>query len=305
MKLSFERIFVHQRGEDGSVLDRLVRSSFRARDLDFAEPTTTAPFWEASYHGLAQARAWTALPLERRDELLRTLADGLMSEAFFIEQAGMVYAAKMNLLARSVEERTFFCLMGAEEATHFHRLSPWFPHGVQDAPIDSFSRLIAEIVGNADRREALVLIQVLLEGWGLTHYQSLAESTTCPQLGLVLRDIVQDESRHHAAGVILAAKAPPTHDSFLRDALERLLQMVRVGPAGVLSVLCEAHGGLPPAQFLETWNELGASESARDRLERIRRLLEKALPEDSLRAYERGGLFSAMSAEEARVALGL
>ena len=71
-----------------------------------AEPAPLADVWPAAHFGLHRATAFTGSSAEVQAAVLADCARGTLLEAYFIEKAGVSYAAKMTLLAETSDERS-------------------------------------------------------------------------------------------------------------------------------------------------------------------------------------------------------
>jgi hypothetical protein len=282
-----------------SELGRVLEAGLKANNVEILNASTAVP-WSEDFFALQSSRLFGSLSESKRQQVLRNCADSHLSEAYFIESAGMAYGAKMSLLSETQEERIFFSHMAHEEAAHFQRLQPWFPKSCATRGPSSFAALIGQIVGQCSRRSGLFLIQILLEGWGLSFYQALADGSKDSGLSSVFQSILRDETRHYAGGVILLGGADRdlASDEFILDALKRILTMVRIGPQTVALELASAAGGLTDSQFRGVFEDLSAEESASENLKKLRKLVERALPASLVEFCDRESLFETMKIQE-------
>lgn len=266
--------------------DRLLRISFRAHGIDTVNASSFSHnnsdiLWDSSFFQITETSIWNSLQSEHQKQLLQKLNIHLLKEAYYIENAGMVYSGKMNLYSESEAERAFFCLMGQEEAAHLELFRPLLPDQTQLAGIPSFSQLIGKIIQEGDRRSNLFLIQILLEGWGLTYYQSLHDHTPNQYLKKCLHTILSDESRHHSAGVLLfQSTAENTSDSFLLDSLISLLEMLQVGPWTIVNEVLKLKGNLNKIDIIHFLDQMNAQDDAQRKLNKLRKLTERNLPKN-------------------------
>lgn len=273
----------------------------RLPDHGISAPVDPAVLWDAAFFGLDRVDAFRSAPATAQREILGACARGKLLEAYFIEKAGVSYAAKMTLLAETADERTLYALFCAEEAAHLDAiraaLGPVDESGWQ---ADPFLGLLQTIVEEADRQTGQLVIQVALEGWGLLHYGALRDRCRHGGLRQTLAGIVADEAGHHGSGVALLrgealAPAAARHAAAL---LGEMLAMIQVGPALVAEALERTLGGLTPGQRRRVFAQLGAERHVRDRLGRLRGCLDKvpaAAPVTA--ALERAGRFTVPSLE--------
>ena len=231
-------------------------------------------YWNAAYFGLDRVTLFQESNPEDQQGILSLANLGLLQEAYCIEKAGMGYMSRMVLLAESIQERMIYTLFAADETSHFVQLYPYLP--VEPTVTDNpFLHLLSEVVDGEDKTVLLFVIQVVLEGWGLSHYRSLAKDCTHEVLGKTLQGFLQDESRHQATGVTLFNKAQLSHESHaaIVEILGQFLHMVQVGPQGVLEALARVKGHLSRQQKIQILEELDTEHHSGTRLQVLRSLM--------------------------------
>jgi len=144
-----------------------------------------------------------------------------------------------------------------------------------------------------------LLIQVVLEGWGITHYRMMSEACKDPCLKATFQAILRDEAFHHGTGNVLFSrtKLSEGEERYVIAFLTRLLEMVRVGPQSVVSRLVEGLGGLSLAERVEVFRQLETERTTREKLTLLRGLLEKHHLDGVLSALDENGAFSPFSPE--------
>ena len=137
--------------------------------------------------------------------------------------------------------------------------------------------MLASLIEEGDRESLVFIIQVILEGWGLTHYRSLAQGCQSEDFTEVLKGIIRDEARHHGSGVILCRDRglPEQSHSYVNDILSTFFYMVQLGPQAVIESVDKATGGLTRAQKIELFNELGGEEESQKRLDLLKGLMQE------------------------------
>lgn len=255
---------------------KLFEAALRRRGAAHARRPAAEP-WGAEHFGLQNASAFRSLDSERRRAVLGDCARGVLEEAFFIEKLGLAFAAKMALLAESTEERAAHCLFAADEAVHLAQVGAFIPEPADDTN-DGFLRWLAEVIEDMPAQASRLLIQVLLEGWGISHYRELAKSCREPALANVLSSIARDEVLHHGAGVALfdASRLQGKQRREAADRVAQLFDMVRAGPVRVAQAVERAHGGLGKDSYARLFVELEAREQVEKRLVLLRKLLGSA-----------------------------
>jgi len=232
------------------------------------------PYWDASHFGLDRVAVFhTATPAEQRAILYRANL-ALLQEAYAIEKAGMGYMSRMALLAETTQERMLYTLFAADETSHFVQLSP-FVHEKPTLANNPFLQLLSEVLEGADKTVLLFVIQVVLEGWGLTHYRALAKDCRSVPLQLTLQGFLQDESRHHGTGVTLfnqAQMSPESHAGIV-EILMQFLRMVQAGPQSVVEAIAHVKGHLSQEQKVQILAELDTETHSGTRLQTLRSLM--------------------------------
>jgi len=231
--------------------------------------------WDAGFFGLDRVAAYRALKPARRRLVLRAGARQLLSESCHIERLGLAFTAKMSLLSRTEDERQLYALFAADEARHLHDVSRFLPEGPDAASSNPFLLLLGEIIERGDKPGLTRLIQVVLEGWGLTHYGSLARACRDESVRRTLRRVLKDEALHHGTGVVLA-KAQPMARSERREVeawLLRLARMVQAGPRAVIGSLESVRGPLSRREKERAFGELGCESHSAERLALLRGLI--------------------------------
>lgn len=264
-----------------------------------------------SRHGTAEARGPAApLPpaffgldrVERvRDAgpdaalaIARRCSDALLDEALYIERVGVGFAARMSLLAESNAERSLYAMFAADEAMHLAWLGGFRPDA---GPPSAFHQALHTLAATGDRRTLQFVVQIVLEGWGIRHYRSLAEATPDAALAAVLRRIVDDEAHHHGAGVLLFHRQDGD-DGPILDALRPFLAAVRQGPTSVISAIDAELGPTTPDVHRRTHAALAGEAHAAARLGLLRGLMRGARSQPILDALDAERAFDPDPAEQ-------
>ncbi|TNE90945.1 MAG: ferritin-like domain-containing protein [Deltaproteobacteria bacterium] len=241
-------------------------------------PVDLESVWKPAHYGLDRVQAWTEADDDVRRAVLADCARASLLEAYFIEKAGVAYAAKMTLLAESADERSLYALFAAEEATHLDAIKQALgPVDEQQWQANPFLTLLRDIVEEADRATGQLVIQVVLEGWGLVHYAGLRDACQDRDLQRLLARIVADEAGHHGSGVHLlrGVSFAGAQRRAAVDQLGHMLAMVQVGPALVAGSLERHLGGFTRDQRLRVYRELDAEQHIRERLAKLGACLDK------------------------------
>lgn len=280
-------------------LDKIRRILARAQGEDISAPrslpATAGSLWNDDLLKLDRASLFRALPPEARESVRRACSLGLLKEAQMIEVAGMVFTAKMALLARTLEERELYSLFAADEARHFRSVSRWAGTAKEeDVSGNPFLDLLAKLIRFEERPVLVFLIQVVLEGWGIHHYGRLARAARDAELGRAFQEILRDEAQHHGSGLLLFHESDLSEEAFarLRDNMREFLRLVRLGPGAVLARLA-AHGAKLDADSIRLFlTETEAEAKLRSDLREIENLIEKVGAERLLECLRREGAFA-------------
>lgn len=275
----------------GHRLHPILRSSLHTPPLP-APVADPGAWWPAELHRLPSVSVWQAAAPARQRAVLARLNRSILEEAWWIEKAGMAFAAKMTLLARTTEERMLYALFAGDEARHFAAFSTWVdPAG----PGNAFHAVLGRLIEEGDRATLTFVVQVVLEGWGLSWYRTLADESEDPTLAGVFAAVLTDEARHHGSGLILAAEHPPGDAAF--DVLRAFLAMVAVGPQGALAAIEAELGPFTRPERVRILTELGGETHAGPRLALLRRLMERAPAGGVLAALDASAAFRPLPPE--------
>jgi len=249
------------------------------------ELKSESPIWDEKFFFLDKSSAWKSLDHKTKESILISLGKKILQEAYYIESAGMAYSGKMILTSRTKEERQFYCFVAEEEARHLRLLETIGEFKTGPLEVPSFASLIGEIIQESSRKCHFLLIQVLLEGWGLDYYKDLSQSALNENVSKAFKQILKDEIRHHSAGVILFSESSQMSEvefmEFLKF-LERISVMVKIGPYSVCEELF-SHIPNPDLEMVrEFLFETGAVTQTEKKLNLIQDLLGKVLSEEEM-----------------------
>jgi hypothetical protein len=231
--------------------------------------------WDAAYFGLDRVTYFQQASIDQQRQILQVTNRQLLEEAYFVEKAGMGYMAKMVLMAESIEERMLYSLFSADEAFHLSQIRGFLAKEPENTT-DPFFQLLAGLAESDDRAVLMFVIQVVLEGWGLSHYRSLAQDCQIPALAVLFTGFLQEESKHHATGVTLfqSVKCTVTQQAAMLEVLAKFLQMVQVGPQGVVGAIGQVLGGLSVDQRVKVFDELDTQTHSGKRLTLLQKLMQ-------------------------------
>jgi hypothetical protein len=259
-------------------LHRLLSSVCKHKTLVSSPHSFPSLYWDANYFNLPKVQIFQDATEEEQREILKLCSQALLEEAYFIEKAGVGYMAKMVLLAETIEERMLYALFSADEATHLAQITPFIPISKTVETNNPFLRLLADLVETQDKTVLLFVLQVVLEGWGLSHYRSLAQGCLHPDLAEIFTGFLQAESRHHATGVILFDRLSisAASEAAIAQTLALFLQMIQVGPQSVVAGIERVKGHLSRSQKVTIFAELDTETHSGTRLNLLRSLMRSA-----------------------------
>ena len=252
------------------------------------------PFWDAKYFNLDKVKIFQDSTSGEQTSILQLCSLEILEEAYFIEKAGVGYMAKMVLLAETTEERMLYGLFVADEVTHLSQISSFLSN--PEATNNPFLDLLEDVVKSDDKTVLLFVLQVVLEGWGLTHYRSIAKDCQSPQLGQIFQGFLQDESRHHATGVTLFEKIflSKSSQEIIVEILAMFLQMVQVGPQSVVTAIEKIKGHLSKQDKINIFQQLETENHSGSRLKLLRSLMHSPNSENILENLQNKGSFQAL-----------
>ncbi|MGB3204263.1 MAG: ferritin-like domain-containing protein [Crinalium sp.] len=282
-------------------LGRVLDSALKSRLGDFLreDKFNSYQYWKAEYFNLQNVQVFQDASESEKSLILQIANHDLLEEAYFIEKAGVGYMAKMVLLAETLEERMLYALFSSDEVTHLAQISCFLPQQEIVGTNNVFLRLLEEVAEISEKTVLVFVLQVVLEGWGLSHYRSLAKSCQNSELSAVFQGFLQDESRHHGAGVTLFNQMSVSDSS--RDAILQILslflRMVQVGPQGVVAAIEKVKGHLSREQKIKIFQELETETHSSTRLNLLRSLMQVGGGE-IIQELEVRGAFQALPAEK-------
>lgn len=247
-----------------------------------------AIYWDSSFYGLDKIGLYNESSEEIKSNILTLMTRGTLEEGLFIEKSGMTYTAKMALLARENDERSLYNMLAADEATHFQLIASWMPNP-RSHERQPFLSVLNQIVEQGGYASLIFIAQVLLEGWGLSHYMSLFKYCRNEDLKTVFKMILQDEAIHHGSGIVLTKKNPFTgvERDLVYTVIHDFFQMVRLGPVRMAREISEEVGGLTQPQLEQIFIEHGAEQKVHASLVSLLKIVEDHSPDPDLAIFIR------------------
>jgi hypothetical protein len=256
--------------------------------------------WSENSYGLNQTSIYQSLVEEKKQALLLALSNSRLDEAMNIECLGMSYCAKMVTKADNLNERMMFSQIGIDEVKHFSFFCEYKELNLNAIVTNPFLALLAEVVSEGTRNGCLFILQILLEGWGLSYYHALAEETIDDRLRMQIRSILSDEASHHGSGLVLFDQRNlSTLDlEYIEEVLGKFLYMVQVGELGLLQSVEAINSGMSREQKLIFLNEVKSQDKAGQKLNILKALIKKANTFQILEKFEKMDMFSPLNYEQ-------
>ncbi len=277
---------------------RILQAALKKNKNSYSNPKTL--FWNATFFNLDRVKYFQEATPSQQQEILTIANRDILEEIYWVEQAGVGYMAKMVTLSETFEERLLYGLFAADEATHLGAISDFFSH----PPVfhkDAFLGYLSSLLESSDKPLLITLMQVVLEGWGMTHYRSLANNCQDISLKKVLQNFLESESRHHALGVTQLR----SYDSYSQESLEAIhsalsyfLHMVQIGPQRLLNAIEQGLGYLSVNDKSKILEELQTEFSSNTRLKLLQSLMIGTVPHSILQSLEEQGSFRAYCATQ-------
>ena len=281
-----------------SELGRIVDSRAKTRGIkppvDLGDP---AHYFRDAFFCLQDARLFRDAGPARRRAIRVNCARTVLREAYFVEKSGLAYCARMLLEAETTDSRQTFAQMAGDEATHLAWITPYVFDHERTGPYGPFLRLIVDLIEGGPPAVLIYALQVVLEGWGLSHYRSLAGACDFGPLHKVFNAIRRDEAYHHKTGHIMLdpEQLGPRERDLVVEAMASFLELPRAGPLGVMAAISECNGGFDVPTLATLFEDLSGAKSAAAKLGLLRRLMDVEGMEWVVASLDERGLFLPVS----------
>jgi rubrerythrin len=292
---------------EGHELYTVLNSAIKSRtDLQIAKPTQEQAFWAAKHFHLDKVSIFCEASQVEQQRILQACGRNVLAESYYIEKCGMYFSAKMSLLAKNTQERMLYSMFASDEAVHFNWMTNFIsPDGVKNYLQNPFIQLIEELLQKEEPATLAYIVQVIMEGWGIHHYQSLAKNCLDASLKKVFETILKDEARHHASGLILFNEQKLTEKQInnIITILVRFFYMVQTGQQMIVSQLEQVKGRLPIEQKALVFAELSCESETAKKISTLKSFIKAAAYADViLEKLEQANSFKAFSAAECAAA---
>jgi hypothetical protein len=265
---------------EGHDLYAVLYSAIKSRGaLPLSQAAEPRAFWDAGHFHLDRVSLFQQAGEAEQQRIVEACGRSLLGESYYIEKCGMYFSAKMSLLASHTQERMLYSMFAADEALHFNWLGNFVsPEEVKDLLRNPFIQLLEELLQQEQGATLAYIVQVILEGWGIHHYQALAKNCLDAGLKKVFERILQDEARHHASGLILFSEQQLTEAELdhLAAILVRFLRMVQSGPQMIVARIEEVKGRLTPEEKRQVFAELDCQTETAKKIATLKSLIKAA-----------------------------
>lgn len=258
------------------------------------------PIWSPQFFHIEESNYFNTLGSSQREEVLANCAELILKEAIAIEHAGIFFGHKMALLAKTEQERHFYTHLASEELNHLNLLrSQGASCNFSDKP--SIAQGLASLIENEDRVFLILLVQIVLEGWGINYFKGLVDFTDNEDIKNVFKQILNDEYKHHAGGLVLYKNEKPTLTENDMKKLQILIDELKLGPSNVASILCSHNKIRDLETITDVINSIGGVQTSADSLNLIRRLLCKVFGANEIATLNMNPPTSMQLAERAKL----
>ncbi len=258
-------------------LSLMLQHALQAHTVSRPQTSDIDILWPAGRFGLQRSSLYQSLSPLQQQAILQKLTKLNLSLSYWIEKSGHQYGAKMILLSDTLQEKSLYALFAAEEAIHlqeflhFMNFKPQWGEHAHPMLIP-----LANAIAGGEKSALVFIIQVLLEGFGMSHYSGLMQSCLHPQLREAYARILKDEARHHGAGLLLTNESVPT-----KLAREQIFEYAREFITALQSAnwikkaLEDVAGEMSSSAENRFWSELDYQKELGQRRLKLREMIEK------------------------------
>ncbi len=278
----------------------MIKKSLKNR-MEETSPVVFKPHWNAKFLGLDKIPYFNDLSIEKQQEVLLKCSQSIIEEAMHVEVRGIDFASKIILASESMEEKLNYSLIHADEVEHYFGVKKYLHFEEKNESEHVFINLIKEIIDSSDEYLMVFFIQVVLEGWGMSHYKDIGQECLNPELQTLLKRIQVDEARHHASGLVhylSRGKASDRQVKIMKELLVRFMQMIRIGPQTVVGHLEKTAGGFSKEQRIKAFTHINPVVETSKKLQNLKRLLNHDLNGTLVDQLDQQDMFRAMTPEE-------
>lgn len=263
-------------------LQRLLASALAKREvacpyLNWEQLLTTEQYWHADYFGLHRSYIFGQAMPSQQAAIVKVANFELLQEIYWLETIGVNYMAKMVSWAATTQHKAIFTIFNAESVYHRTQIMRFLPHCQIGKLNGDFWCLLGNLLDKEDKITLLFILQVVLKGWSLSHYQNLIQHCQNPNLAKVLASFLPEQSRHQIIGITLLRQ---NHLSLsikeqIIEVLNMMLKMVQNRSPLVMRAMTRVLGDLSFSQQKQLFDELEIETINRHLLNQFRTLIAK------------------------------
>jgi hypothetical protein len=275
-------------------LHRLLDSALHHLTTSQVQTQKQNHYWDAKAQGLEQTTLYSKLSEEQKLKLLSILTDYRLELAWYIEKTGMNFCGKMILLSDTYHEKSIYGLMAYDETVHQRDIEHFLKSYPQKNLIIQHPLLNCLNQGiQASKETSVFVLQVLLEGFGMSYYGQLRDTCCDDEFKKVMDRILKDEARHHGSGVVLFETAKL--NQFIKDEIfETTMEFIKAlhGIGWILPAFAEATGyDLTKSEKELLLNEMNWNAGLQNRLKKMKEMIAQSDRMDLISRLEKQNAF--------------
>jgi hypothetical protein len=259
-----------------------------------------AVYWNANYLGLDRVEIFQNMSLCEQTEVLQLCSWELLEEVYWLEKTGVSYMSKMVSLADSTEEQMLYALFSSDEVSHLAQVSRFLPALPPMYADQKLLNLLTDIGAIQNKEVLLFVLQVVLKGWSLAHYRSLARDCQNLELSFLLLGFLQAESRHHDVGVRLfrGLSLSVSSQKAITEILIRLLHTMQLRSQRLVKAIEKVKGELSGQQKQQIFEQLDTENQNSTHLKFMRSLMRNPNSCEIIKQLEAKGAFQPICIEK-------
>lgn len=247
---------------------------------------------EQRYHLLRSSHFRKLKPISQSN-VYKHLTNGNLAMSWYIERSGHNYGAKMILFSETQEEKSLYSLFVAEEAIHQREFENYMlnlpdPSLYWHPLLDS----LALAIKDGEKQTCLYVIQVLLEGFGISFYNGLKQTCLSDSLKNVYQRIINDEAKHHGSGVIQTQELTP--NKLIKEQVFEYTRMFikALVSADLIRKNIDKENPMSSMQRSKFYEEIEFNKTMQDRLLKLKSMLQKVDNWNLVRRLEKDKVFN-------------
>ncbi len=231
-------------------------------------------FWGPEFFCLDKSEIYQSMDNKDQNLVLSKLSDSLLHEAYFVEKAGIAFALKMAGLSETLQERQLYSHFAHEESNHLSMIEK-FLLNTPSFKDSAFLNLLTDLIESGDKACLTYFIQIVLEGFGLHHYQNLKSGCLETSLISTINLILKDEALHYRSGIALFDPKTLTEAQrlWIGTATLRMRDYFTLGPIRVINTILEVAGKIHQNDYNQLLLDISAKEQTNAALDLLDSLI--------------------------------